>query len=155
MTWTGKIFRFNSVPIEIDWDALQADITAKANGDSGAPKNKLASMNAGSVDTVELVNNSVNQAALKTTISEVSTTTSIINLVFASGEWGFFPQEKTDGSGTWDYKIASTIQFGTRLTQIGLSRTAGSGTGFAQQRYIQASPPSPISYGGEAWICLC
>ncbi len=163
MTWTGKIFKFNSVPIEVDWDALQADITAQADGDSGAPKQTLASMAANSVDTAELVAAAVSQLKLKTAMGEVSTSNAGgafgVMLELPGGEYGFYPQDKTDGGATdRKFTITGSTSGATNnvyITRISIWQNSGSGSGFAQQRYIQASPPYDLGDGIVNLFIFC
>jgi hypothetical protein len=128
---------------------LQSDITAQANGDSGAPKNKLASMDAGSIDSAQIVASAVTQGKLSTTTGEVShNSATLTNKTLAGGEYGFYPQLKCDsGTDLAQAIIATTFTGTTYTTNIALDRNSGTGFVYAQQRYVQASPPYDLGDG--------
>lgn len=147
MTWTGQSFTAGQVLTASQLNALQADITAQANGDSGAPKNQLASMDSNSVDTSQLVASAVTQGKLSTTTSEVSTTSSG-NLTLGGGSYGFYPQVRVSVGTTFlEAKFGYNLTDTAYATIIYLSRLTGSGTCYAQQRYVQASPPYDLGDG--------
>lgn len=95
---------------------------------------------------------SVSQSKLKTTTGEVSTTaTAFTNLTLPGGTYGFYPQVRATG-GT-SYLLAAIagvdVTTGSYVTNISLKVSAGSGSVYAQQRYVQASPPYKI--GDKVW----
>ncbi len=100
------------------------------------------------------------QAALKTTTGEVSTTTVAALLTLPGGQFGFYPQTKgSTGAGSlrWMAAIGSpinntgvnsdTVMPTSYVTHIQLGSQTGSQTMFAQQRFIQASPPYDLGNG--------
>lgn len=109
----------------------------------------------------------VNQGNLKTTIGEVSTTsTGMTSLTLPGGEYGFYPQLKVSASGMDVAAIlfsgneivgsgndrlikAVGMSIGSYITSITLGRDSdgSSGTISAQQRYVQASPPYDLGNG--------
>lgn len=54
MTWTGQSFSYGQVLTSTQMNNLQADITAQANGDSGAPQQQNAGIAANAVHQAEL-----------------------------------------------------------------------------------------------------
>jgi hypothetical protein len=145
MTWTGKSWSVGEILTAAQMNNLQADITAQANGDSGAPKNQTASFAALAITTAKLAAGAVTQGKIATSTGEVSVAGSN-NLTLAGGEYGFYPQVRVT-SGTADAAIASAISNTSYVTNIYLERVSGSGTVYAQQRYITASPPYDLGDG--------
>lgn len=100
-----------------------------------------------------LPNDSVDTTALKTTTGEVSTSTTDTLLTLPGGEYGFYPQIKaSDGTSTWIISIAGRNDAAKTLTtsyatHINMARAGGSGTFYAQQRYVTAS-------GEDFWLFL-
>lgn len=92
-----------------------------------------------------LGNNFVSQAILKTTTGEVSTG-GTANLTLPGGSYGFYPQVRKDGAGTFSSTIADALSGTSFITNIYIDTT---GTARAQQRYVQASPPYKI--GNVYW----
>jgi len=122
--------------------ALRDNDTALTEGATGAPKIQEAAM-----DTA-----SVNQAALKTTTHAISTASTHLLTTFNGGEYGFWPNIYNATStqlnmallsshitSVGTYTTIGTTLGGTYVNRITLG--VGGGTIFAQQRYIQASPP--------------
>lgn len=72
MVWTGQSFSVGQVLTAAQMTNLQADITALANGDSGAPAIQTAAYGTGSVDQAALGANSVGQSEVKTTYQQIS-----------------------------------------------------------------------------------
>jgi len=149
MTWTGQNFIAGQILTATAMNNLQDDITAQANGDTSAPKNKLASMDSGSVDTSQIVASAVSQGKLKTTTGEVSHNSAVLtNKVLPGGEYGFYPQLKCDSGSELSQANISTFETSTSyVTNIALDRQSGSGSVYAQQRYVQASPPYDLGDG--------
>ena len=94
------------------------------------------------------------QSSLKTAEGSVSTTsTTGQNLTLPGGQFGFFPQFKNSGGGNTTYwghassDYAAFVQGTSYVTAITLRVDAG--TGFAQQTYMQASPP--YKFGNKQW----
>jgi len=148
MTWTGQSFSAGQVLTATQMNNLQADITGQANGDGGAPKNKLASMDTNSVGESQIVASAISQSKLSTTTGEVSTSgAGPTSLTLAGGEYGFYPQTKADSGTTYAAQIATGVNNTAYTTYISFTRSGGSGTQYAQQRYIQASPPYDLGDG--------
>jgi len=148
MTWTGQSFSPGQVLTATQMNNLQDDITAQANGDASAPKNKLASMDAASVDTAQIVASAVTQGKLKSTTGEVSHNSgTLTNKTLPGGEYGFYPRLKVDAGSSMEAQIAGTFSTTSYVTNIALDRVGGSGSVYAQQRYIQASPPYDLGDG--------
>ena len=59
MTWIGKTFVLNDILTAAQMNALQADITAQANGDTGAPKQQTAGIEDLAVTAAKLNTDSV------------------------------------------------------------------------------------------------
>ena len=87
----------------------------------------------------------VSQSRLKSTTGEVSTTTTGANTTLPGGGYGFYPQLRSTGADTVGASIASALANTSYVTTIYLSTSAG--TSYAQQRYIQASPPYDLGDG--------
>ena len=94
---------------------------------------------------------SVAQGKLKTTTGAVSTTATSALLALPGGEYGFYPQLKSNAGATLGFH--ANIFDGTAdflsvsyVTTIFLNPPA-SWTMYAQQRYIQSSPPYDIGNG--------
>ncbi len=148
MTWTGQSFSEGQVLTAVNLNNLQNDITAQANGDSGAPKNALASMASNSVDRSQIVSSAVTQSKLSTAMSEVSDATAgPTDIALPGGEYGFYPQVKSAASSSHQFIIADDFSGTSYVTNIAIDRQTGSGTGSAQHRYIQASPPYDLGDG--------
>lgn len=100
-----------------------------------------------------LTDASVSQAKLKTTTGEVSTNTSSALLTLPGGEYGFYPQIRATASanlaratlGGFD-EFSMSAWGASYLTRIVLGQ-AGSTSVYAQQRYVQASPPYDLGDG--------
>lgn len=101
---------------------------------------------------------SIDQASLKTTTGAVSSAISA-NIVMPGGSYGFYPQLKQTApvSGTATMRVANSSLGSTYTTIIAVNASAtsgGKGGGvdydgvmFAQQRYVQASPPYDLGDG--------
>lgn len=102
-----------------------------------------------SVVEADIASSSVSQTKLKSTTGEVSSTAGPDLQVLPGGEYGFYPQLKDNGSSSnVSAQIAGSYDTTTSyVTTILLNATYGGGTVFAQQRYIQASPPYNLGDG--------
>lgn len=123
---------------------LGKDYTAAQNHDHDGTNSKaVASVGAGAV----------NQGALKTTTGEVSVTESTgLNLTLPGGEYGFYPQLKSQNLSNSDVQTLMEGQASTSyVTNIYLEAAfvGGGENCYAQQRYVQSSPPYMI--GSEQW----
>ncbi|KKK84650.1 hypothetical protein LCGC14_2781230, partial [marine sediment metagenome] len=89
---------------------------------------------------------SITREKLKTAIGEVSSsTTAGIGLTLPGGEYGFYPQSKHNPTSFHEARIAFGLQSQSYITNIWFNVVGG--IGFAQQRYIQASPPYNLGDG--------
>jgi len=100
----------------------------------------------------------IGQGELKTTTGSVSASRTCgpdsvsSNLTLPGGEYGFYPQTRTtqcaNGSGGYHAQIAASANNTSFVTNINISNGAGDASGsitsYAQQRYIQGSPPYDI-----------
>jgi hypothetical protein len=94
----------------------------------------------------------VGQGELKTAQGEVSTTnTTLTNLTLPGGEYGFYPRVKTNSAGypLSRAQISGANNSTSYITVIGLDAGGGGWSAYAQQRYIQASPPYML--GDKIW----
>lgn len=89
------------------------------------------------------------QAELKTAMGEVSRTGSGGHKTLPGGQYGFYPQIKVGTNVDCTYYIGLLYQGESYSTNIWIDPSATGGTGYAQQRYIQASPPYKI--GDMLW----
>lgn len=149
MAWTSLTFAYGSLLTSSKMTQLYDNITALANGDSGAPDITNAAMGSGSIK----------QAQLNTSTGEVSTTTinaGGITLVLPGGSYGFYPQVKSSSASgqLWAQiagatgETANTITPGTSYTTlIQMASNSLSYTAYAQQRYINSSPPYKLADG--------
>lgn len=143
MTWTNLTFSFGSLLTSAKMTQLSDNITAVANGDSGAPEIVAAGLAAAAVT----------QSKLKTTTGTVSTGTFT---TAPGGQYGFCPEGYTD---TTDNDASSNYQYHLTLGSrkgniIGGSYTAkfghlsdGESIGYFRQRYVQSSPPYDLGDG--------
>ena len=134
---------------------LQKDATAIAAGAVLANSYVVTAMIAElNVTQGKLANAAVGQAQLKTTTGEVSTTSATTLLTLPGGEYGFYPTIRSSASSANTFKALiggvdhfSHADLGTSyLTRIVLGSSAAQTT-FAQQRYVQASPPYDLGNG--------
>ena len=143
MTWTGQSFSVGQVLTSAQMNNLQADITALANGDAGAPSIVQAAMGAASIG----------QAELKTTTSENTTTSTASNVTLAGGEYSFLLSVKISTS-SWNavgYGGTTGGNPSTAVTTYATIMTFGStnaaATASIQHRHVDASPPYDLGDG--------
>ena len=137
---------------------ISDNITALAEGASGAPKIQTAAYDTGSVDQAAIGAAAVGQGELKTTTGTVSTTGGSFDTTLPGGEYGFYPRIKSANAGgnaywgaggspvsaNWAAKASGT-SYAARVN-IGVDTGAG-GTATMIQRYISASPPYDLGDG--------
>ena len=88
------------------------------------------------------------QGALKSTTGEVSDGgTASVNLVLPGGEYGFYPRLKGNNSDTQSSSIYSSATAPTTYATYINLYSAVAFVKYAQQRYIQASPPYDLGDG--------
>lgn len=155
MAWTSLTFAFGSLLTSTKMTQLYDNITAAFNKDSGAPVLAngyivTAMFGSASVDQATIGASAVGQGELKTATGEVSTTTTSPGqlLILPGGEYGFYPQLKDSASSAATAHLHSTGGMPISYVTI-ITLAAFSGTTYAQQRYVQASPPYQI--GGMLW----
>lgn len=130
--------RDNDIHLE-EW--LGKNYTAAVDHDHDGTNSKL---------TATVADAGITQAKLSTAQGEVSTATTTpgATLTLPGGEYGFYPRTKESATSAGSAHIVSTgnvsNSYVTRITLI-----AFSGTMFAQQRYMQASPPYIL--GDTVW----
>lgn len=137
MAWTTLTFTFGSLLTSTKMTQLQDNLTAVAQGLSGAPALVFPAA-------------SIAQGQLKTTTGAVSTvSTTYVLLTLPGGEYGFYPQLKRNDAN--NDSLAQIMGISTTSTSYVtvISLLTGSSTVYAQQRYIQASPPYKI--GDTNW----
>lgn len=130
------------------FNVVQANITAQANGDPGAPKNQTVSYQLNSVDQAAIGNAAVGQAQLKTSSGEVGAGVwgdPFINITLPGGQYGFYPDIRGDGTHFVHANLANEL-FPVFTTVYRQNISIRGGT-FARQRYITASPPYSLSHG--------
>lgn len=134
MAWNSLTFSFESVLTSNKMTQLYDNLTALANGDSGAPHIQQAALGAGII----------HQTELSTSLGSVSGDG---HHTLPGGTYGFYPQIRASKFGVEDYvaQITNLNTPGTSYaTRIYLS---ADGTPSAQQRYINSSPPYDLGDG--------
>lgn len=136
---------------------LRDNPIAITEGATGAPKIQHAALDSNIVEQDNIDSAAVGQSQLKSTTGTVSTTTTGGQvLTLPGGQYGFYPQLKSNdvaGVAYWGFSSGSGLgieaaQVGgiSYLTNITISSTAGE-TATARQRYIQSSPPYDLGDG--------
>lgn len=146
----------DSIVIDNIFFYLRDNVLALWEGDPSAPSKlptaaiadnavTAAKIVAGAVGQSEIASGAVHQSELDTSTGSVSTVSSA-NLVLPGGSYGFYPQTRTS-SGLNDYtaSIANTNDNTSYTTCIYLN--ASGGTAYAQQRYVNSSPPINMGDG--------
>lgn len=126
-----------------EWVGL--DYTAAQNHDHDDVNSKAV---------VGVADAAISQAKLSTTTGEVSTTVNaFVSLTLPGGSYGFYPQIKMLNTATgYDVRfIEGTSESGwtSYVTNIALKSNPSNNDIYAQQRYIQASPPYML--GDTEW----
>ena len=137
---------------EMQSDSVSAAaIQANAVGSSEIAADAVGSSEiaADAVGQSEIASGAVHQAELDTSTGEVSTTnTNAVDLTLAGGSYGFYPRVKraapSDG-------VVASISYSpdntSYATNITLYSDSTSGTVYAEQRYINSSPPFDMGDG--------
>lgn len=155
MAWTGQTFTLNQVLTSTQMNQLQADITAQAQGDSGAPKTELAAMDTDSVDQAQILSGAVHQSELDVTTEEDSTTNASRQLFSTSaGSYALSTTLKTSIvdtggiTGTEGIPTFSTTITTSYVHYVTLeSPTGGSTTMYGETTFITSSPPFDMGDG--------
>jgi len=107
----------------------------------------------GVVTNAKMADGAIGQAELKTAIGVVGGATSQAHFTLPGGEYGFYPQVKvSSGAFTPSAFILGPVNFTstsyiTNITLEGYWDGSGWTSTYAQQRYIQASPPYNLGNG--------
>lgn len=142
-------------------DKLDQNPHAIAEGASGAPKIQSAAINdnaitaakiaSSAVGQSEIASGAVHQSELDTSSGTVTLTGSSGNFVLPGGEYGFYPQVKTEaGNDESIALIAKSLGNTLYATQIYLDGIDSGGSHadmYARQRYINSSPPIDLGDG--------
>lgn len=128
--------------------ALRDNPVAIANGDTGAPQLQTAGIANAAVTQAKIAASAVGQGQLKTTTGQVSVTGSSSQLlVLPGGQYGLYPQIRNTSVGSTSEAYISYGNVSTSFTtHIYLANNISS-TLYAQQRYVQASPPYDLGDG--------
>jgi len=138
--------RFNLIQTPDASETLKGIIELATQVEVDAGVDAVRAVTPATLSNVPVAAASVDQASLKTATGEVSTAASA-ELTLAGGEYGFYPQVKyVGGSDDMAAQIAQVYSNAAYTTNIllGINTT---GTAFARQRYIQASPPYDLGDG--------
>ncbi|VAV82528.1 hypothetical protein MNBD_DELTA01-1624 [hydrothermal vent metagenome] len=123
---------------------------AKDHDHDGVSSALITELGGNSVSQSSMQDSAIGQAELKTAMGSVSNGGNRANLTLPGGEYGFYPQIKAnDTSGGEAYMLShyATTSYVTNITIQGYSDEFISVTVYAQQRYIQASPPYNLGNG--------
>ena len=159
MAWTVLTFSFGSVLTSAKMQQLRDNITAQANGDSGAPKQQNAGIatdavratqiQASAVDVSEIATSAVHTAELNTStgnFSSIATT----HVTLTGGMYVFLLQLRTSAGNAYAYGGNASTNVATSSTSFITAMTYagdGSNTGYIQWRYVAASPPHDMGDG--------
>jgi len=133
---------------------LRDNTLAIQEGTSPAPAIAMAALATYPFTQTDIDSSAIGQGQLKTTTGEVSTTgPTLTRLTLPGGSYGFYPQVKASVSST-SAEITAYISFPTGVadpasyvTRIMLANEDAARLSYAQQRYIQASPPYDLGDG--------
>jgi hypothetical protein len=151
MAWTTLNFSVGQILTAAQMNQVQDNFTALAQGLSGAPQILAAALAANSVGQSEIASGAVHQAELSTTVGEVNIATTG-SVVLPGGTYGFYPQVRQSSANQLVANISNeaTTSWSAYRTNITLSDAGAAGTVYAQQRYVNASPPYDIGDGEVA-----
>jgi len=165
MAWVDLTVFAGNPTKAIEANTIQANITAQANGDPGAPKNKLASMAANSVGFSQMTDNSIGQAEMRDSAigqSELRTAFQSFTLpsagsqvtwtdpiVLAGGSYtlGVSLGDDDEPSDIWQGGVTNS-GLPTDVYWYRADRLSGVSNGLTgTSRYITASPPYNLGNG--------
>jgi len=168
MTWTGGSFSVGQILTAAQMNNLQADITAHANGDAGAPKNIDASFTTNSINANKLVtasvtatqlgSNSVHTSEIYELSGSSSASLAVSQFTMTGGLYCFTPQVRSS-SGSYTAYIYGGREAHTAsenpqtnstsfVTQMSIGTAfPGTITVYSQWYYISASPPHDMGDG--------
>ena len=149
------ILRYNSTndnwellnPASVPDDAIKSAMLESTGGSEAVTSDVIR---AAAVDQTAIGALAVGQGELKTTTGTVSTST-VENLTLPGGSYGFYPQVRgslssSDGNFQIFLSSAAGALTTSYVTRISINAT-NDGPVYAQQRYIQASPPYDLGNG--------
>jgi len=146
MAWQPQtVFPGNPIKAS-EFNVLQDNIIAQANGDIGAPKQKQAGIDAAAVG----------QDQLKTSISNYSfspPTADDTNILLAGGQYGFLPVlQRNTGVGVQGISVSIYDDFTAEIVAACYIYIQTQSTLFGRplnisQRYVNASPPYDLGDG--------
>tara|TARA_Y100000593_G_scaffold23728_1_gene47038 strand:- start:126 stop:1073 length:948 start_codon:yes stop_codon:yes gene_type:complete len=142
-------------------DKLDQNPHAIAEGASGAPQIQSAAIADNSITAAKIPSSAVGQSEIASGAvhrSELDTSSGTVTLtgvsgdfVLPGGEYGFYPQVRTETSSDESKaQIAFTFGSTSYITNIfldGKSSTGGNRDMYARQRYINSSPPVDMGDG--------
>lgn len=108
---------------------------------TGSVQNSQIGFLAVSQDKIQ--SNSIDQARLQTATGEVSVTGISGNFTLPGGQYGFYPQTRTSVTSNLSCEIYDGGS-GSPTTYTTTVHLASAVTAYAQQRYVQSSPPYKI-----------
>jgi hypothetical protein len=156
MTWVdlSSAFGFGSILTSTQQQQLRDNITALANGDSGAPEIQTAALGANivtyakmsfsnDIDQGDIADSAIGQGELKETIQQTNFGSST-DVLFTGAGYTLGWSGTVSGTATWNASLytLSTSAWGIRFNEI-----SGSDTAYFQARYLQASPPYDLGDG--------
>lgn len=141
MAWSSLSFAFGSILTSSKMTNLYDNITAQANGDTGAPKQQTAGIADLAVTEAKLAASAVSQSKLKsTTTTQSSPFTGNGTITPTGGNYTIFMLPYTLSTDKPDPSYNTS-------TAVGYSVATGTGTGYLASRYMQASPPYDLGDG--------
>lgn len=132
MTWTGQTFTVGQILTAAQMNNLQADITAMANGDAGAPKIQTAAIDDAAVTTAKIADGDVTSAKLASGSNERNW---ILGLIAGAG---------VGGVGTY------ALMYDT----VGGERGPGSTLAGRKLDYSSAGNDKSVSSPAGTWLCM-
>lgn len=159
MAWTNQTFSVGQVLTAAQVTNLNNNVTALANGDSGAPKIQTsaygsasitaAAMGANSVGTSELIAASVRQGEISTATASQSLAIGPLTVGVITPTGGTFTLAYFLGEGGGTQNLAIYGHTTTYSAKVGFynKNVSSSRTAYLYSRYIQASPPYNLGDG--------
>lgn len=161
MVWTTLSFPFGSVLTSAKMTQLYDNLTALANGDSGAPNIQTAAYAAGSVDQAAIGANDVGQSELKTTTANQSSSVAqnAVGTITPTGATYTLAYWLSGATATytpaWDRttwgSVSAVMLVGHNAQSSATIRLAHHNgaalTCYVYSRYVQASPPWNLGNG--------
>lgn len=164
MTWTGQNFSVGQILTAPQMNNLQADITAHANGDSGAPKQQTDGIADGAVTNVNMADNAVGQSEMRNSAigrAELKSTTATQSVGPSSNGYTEISLTGSNYTMFWTLGAHSDIAVGVDVDDVvegvilgahndggyaakvamALVGSSGGNNVYLYSRYIQSSPP--------------